>query len=96
MAHLVRRIVSLRRLTSPVTAVNNKGVNTLRYRSLLGRKPLSWAQFVILRRRFSTESVRNSTDDDSGVTSTSSSESVKGLRLSDSCVKVHTYTHTHT
>ena len=67
--------------------MNQGTINKLCSESLLNRPSLSWAQLVSLRKRYSTETVAGSALE--GVEE-SQKPNEKGLRLSDSCVKVCT------
>ncbi len=61
-------------------------INKLYPENLENSPSLSWAQLVSLRNRYSTESVADSAVEEES----NKKSSEKGLRLSDSCVKVCT------
>ena len=87
MAHLLRRCVSLRLFDLSRRTLDQRRIERLCSESLFNRPSISWTQFVSLR-RYSTETVAGSVLE--GVEEESKRSSEKGLRLSDSCVKVCT------
>lgn len=88
MAHILRRCVSLRLLASTIDGGRN---DVVRSQSLLMpqcQSSLSWSQRVCLRRRYSVETVTGSVLEESRSSNESVGGDEKGLKLSDSCVKV--------
>ena len=85
MAHLLRRCASLRLLAFSRRTLDQRRIDELYSKGLLNRPSLSWAQLVSLRSRYSTKNVADSAQESAEETQKSSE---KGLRLSDSCVKV--------
>ena len=88
MAKFLTRCSSLRILAWSRRSLDEGSVNRLCPRSLVSPPSLSWAQLVSLRKRYSTEIVAGSALE--GEEDESKKSSDKGLRLSDSCVKVYT------
>lgn len=69
--------------------MDQRKIDKLCSEGLLNRSSISWTQLISLRSRYSTDSVADSVADSAleGVEENQKS-SEKGLRLSDSCVKV--------